>query len=152
MVQRKQRNSTWDCPHIAQQITLAFGTEINKDMVRRILAAHYRLDPNLGTRDSQVFEFCGWPANGNSGDAVQQYRATFPVFILQITSAGVGSKAPPRLAPPSVPCRCKWPDGAPAQGRDLPRICFLSYLSHSLLSRFDDDLQSGPHITIRILL
>jgi putative transposase len=46
VVQKKQRNPTWGCPRIAQQIALAFGIEINKDMVRRILAAHYRPDPN----------------------------------------------------------------------------------------------------------
>jgi transposase len=36
VVQMKQRNRTWGCPRIAQQIALAFGIEINKDMVRRI--------------------------------------------------------------------------------------------------------------------
>jgi putative transposase len=40
----KQRNPSWGCPRIAQQIALAFGIEINKDMVRRALAAHYRPD------------------------------------------------------------------------------------------------------------
>jgi putative transposase len=38
----KQRNPTWGCPRIAGQINLAFGTCINKDVVRRILAAYYR--------------------------------------------------------------------------------------------------------------
>ena len=42
----KQRNPAWGCPRIAQQIALAFGIEIDKDMVRRILGAHYRPDPN----------------------------------------------------------------------------------------------------------
>jgi hypothetical protein len=37
----KRRNPTWGCPRIAQQITLAFGIPINKDVVRRILAARY---------------------------------------------------------------------------------------------------------------
>ena len=46
VVQMKQRNPAWGCPRIAQQIALAFGIEIDKDMVRRILGAHYRLDPN----------------------------------------------------------------------------------------------------------
>ncbi len=46
VVQMKQRNPAWGCPRIAQQITLAFGLEINKDMVRRILAAYYRPDSN----------------------------------------------------------------------------------------------------------
>jgi hypothetical protein len=29
---------------IAQQIALAFGVEIDKDVVRRILSAHYRME------------------------------------------------------------------------------------------------------------
>ena len=39
VVQMKQRNPRWGCPRIAQQITLAFGIEIDKDVVRRILAS-----------------------------------------------------------------------------------------------------------------
>ena len=42
VVQMKQRNPTWGCPRIAQQIALAFGIEMNKDVVRRILAARYQ--------------------------------------------------------------------------------------------------------------
>jgi len=38
----KRRNSSWGCPRIAEQIALAFGVEIDKDTVRRILNAHYR--------------------------------------------------------------------------------------------------------------
>jgi putative transposase len=45
IVQIKRRNPTWGCPRIAQQITLAFGAEIDKDVVRRVLAARYRPDP-----------------------------------------------------------------------------------------------------------
>ena len=37
----KQRNPRWGCPRIARQIQLAFRIPINKDVVRRILAAHY---------------------------------------------------------------------------------------------------------------
>jgi putative transposase len=42
VVAMKHRNPRWGCPRIAQQIALAFGVEIDKDVVRRILAAHYR--------------------------------------------------------------------------------------------------------------
>jgi hypothetical protein len=42
----KQRNSTWGCPRIAQQIALAFEIHINKDVVRRILAARYQPEPD----------------------------------------------------------------------------------------------------------
>ena len=38
----KQRNPNWGCPRIAQQIALAFHIPIDKDVVRRILAHHYR--------------------------------------------------------------------------------------------------------------
>src|SRR5215472_3825110 len=40
VVDMKRRNPTWGCPQIADQINLAFGTSINKDVVRRILARH----------------------------------------------------------------------------------------------------------------
>jgi hypothetical protein len=46
VVQMKQRNPTWGCPRIAQQIALAFDIPINKDVVRRILAAHYKPEPD----------------------------------------------------------------------------------------------------------
>ena len=42
VVQTKRRNPTWGCPRIAQQIALAFNIPIDKDIVRRILASHYR--------------------------------------------------------------------------------------------------------------
>jgi hypothetical protein len=44
----KQRNPTWGCPRIAQQVTLVFGVEIDKDVVRRILAVHFRPVPGIG--------------------------------------------------------------------------------------------------------
>src|SRR6516164_5383493 len=42
VVEMKRRNRTWGCRRIAQQIALAFGVDIDKDMVRRILAVHFR--------------------------------------------------------------------------------------------------------------
>ena len=42
VVEMKQRNPNCGCPRIAQQIALAFHIPINKDVVRRILAHHYR--------------------------------------------------------------------------------------------------------------
>ena len=48
VVEMKHRNPTWGCPHIADQINLAFGTSIDKDVVRRILAHHYRPMPTEG--------------------------------------------------------------------------------------------------------
>ena len=38
----KDRNPHFGCVRIAQQITRVFGVEIDKDVVRRVLARHYR--------------------------------------------------------------------------------------------------------------
>ena len=46
VVDMKQRNPTWGSPRIAEQIAVAFGIPINKDVVRRILAARYRPAPD----------------------------------------------------------------------------------------------------------
>jgi len=48
VVAMKRRNPKWGCPRIAQQIALAFGIEIDKDVVRRILSVHYRPQPDSG--------------------------------------------------------------------------------------------------------
>ena len=42
IVETKRRNPSWGCPRIAQQLALAFGVSIDKDIVRRVLAKHYR--------------------------------------------------------------------------------------------------------------
>jgi len=41
VVEMKQRNPNWGCPRIAQQIAVVFHIQIDKDVVRRILAHHY---------------------------------------------------------------------------------------------------------------
>jgi hypothetical protein len=41
IVSMKQRNPRFGCPRIAQQINLAFGLDLDKDTVRRVLATHY---------------------------------------------------------------------------------------------------------------
>src|ERR1700681_1591002 len=46
VVDMKRRNPTWGCPRIAQQIALAFGIPMSKDVVRRILAVRYRPQPD----------------------------------------------------------------------------------------------------------
>ena len=44
----KQRNPRFGCPRIAQQINLTFGLDLDKDIVRRVLATHYKPDPGGG--------------------------------------------------------------------------------------------------------
>jgi hypothetical protein len=46
IVDTKQRNPSGGCPRIAQQLALAFGVSIDKDIVRRVLATHYRPKPD----------------------------------------------------------------------------------------------------------
>ena len=48
IVELKQRNPRFGCPRIAQQINKAFGLNIDKDVVRRVLAKHYRPEPYDG--------------------------------------------------------------------------------------------------------
>src|SRR5436309_6184486 len=48
VVEMKQRNPSWGCPRIAQQIALAFQIQIDKDVVRRILAHHHRPGQDSG--------------------------------------------------------------------------------------------------------
>jgi transposase InsO family protein len=45
IVELKRRNPRFGCVRIAQQISHAFGIEIHKDVVRRVLAKHYRPAP-----------------------------------------------------------------------------------------------------------
>jgi len=40
----KRRNPRFGCPKIAQHLAKAFGIALDKDVVRRVLAAHYRPD------------------------------------------------------------------------------------------------------------
>ncbi len=49
IVELKQRNPRYGCPRIAQLISTVFGIDIDKDVVRRVLAKYY------------------WPSGGGSG-------------------------------------------------------------------------------------
>jgi putative transposase len=46
IVAMKQRNPRYGFPGIVQQINLAFGLDLGKDTVRRVLDAHYKPDPS----------------------------------------------------------------------------------------------------------
>ena len=46
IVEMKRRNPRYGCLRIAQQINLGFDLDLDKDTVRRVLATHYRPDPN----------------------------------------------------------------------------------------------------------
>jgi putative transposase len=57
IVEMKRRNPTWGCRRIAQRVSRAFGVEVDKDVVRRILAAHFRPEP--GNSDPSWLTFLG---------------------------------------------------------------------------------------------
>jgi len=46
IVEMKRRNPRYGCPKIAEQITKLFGIDIDKDVVRRVLAKHYHPSPD----------------------------------------------------------------------------------------------------------
>jgi len=48
IVEMKRRNPRYGCPKIAEQISKLFGIEIDKDIVRRVLAKHYHPDTDGG--------------------------------------------------------------------------------------------------------
>jgi transposase InsO family protein len=48
----KRRNPKFGCVRIAEQISHAFGLQIDKDVVRRVLAQHYRPDGSGGNGPS----------------------------------------------------------------------------------------------------
>ncbi len=58
IVEMKRRNPTFGCLRIAQQISHAFGIEIDKDVVRRVLAKHYR-PRDCGTNGPSWLTFIG---------------------------------------------------------------------------------------------
>ncbi len=47
IVEMKRRNRSFGYQRIADQISLIFAIEIDKDVVRRVLAGHYRPEPRL---------------------------------------------------------------------------------------------------------
>jgi hypothetical protein len=57
VVEMKRRNCTWGCKRIAQQMALAFGIDIDKDVVRRILAIHFH--PEAGPGGPSWLSFIG---------------------------------------------------------------------------------------------
>ena len=58
IVEMKRRNPRFGCVRIAQQIAHAFGVEIDKDVVRRVLAKYYR-PGDSGTHGPSWLTFIG---------------------------------------------------------------------------------------------
>ena len=63
IVELKRRNPKFGCVRIAQQISHAFGVNIDKDLVRRVLAKHYR-PGDSGTNGPSWLTFIGHLKDG----------------------------------------------------------------------------------------
>src|SRR6266852_4708029 len=63
IVELKGRNPKFGCVRIAQQISHAFRVDIDKDVVRRVLAMHYRLG-DRGTHGPSWLTFIGHLKDG----------------------------------------------------------------------------------------
>ena len=57
IIELKNRNPRFGAPRIAEQINLAFGTDIDKDVVRRVLENHYK--PTSGNDGPSWLTFLG---------------------------------------------------------------------------------------------
>jgi transposase InsO family protein len=57
IVEMKRRNTSFGYQRIADQISLVFGIEVEKDLVRRVLAKHYRPEP--GSKGPSWLTFLG---------------------------------------------------------------------------------------------
>lgn len=57
IVEMKLRNPRFGCRRIAQQLSYIFSIDIDKDVVRRVLAAHYRPEP--GSQGPSWLSFLG---------------------------------------------------------------------------------------------
>src|SRR6266581_4386843 len=93
VVQMKQRNPTWGCPRIAQQIALAFDIPIDKDVVRRILASHYRPEQDSGL-PATCFASATWDdrANQLSEEIARSSDAVLKRLVIRLQD---GLREPP---------------------------------------------------------
>ena len=57
IIEMKRRNQRFGCRRIAQQLSFIFGVEIDKDVVRRVLARRYRPEP--GSQGPSWLTFLG---------------------------------------------------------------------------------------------
>ena len=71
IVELKRRNPRFGCLRIAQQINQAFGLDIDKDVVRRILAKHYQPRPGPGDRGPSWLTFLGHTKDRIKGDRLK---------------------------------------------------------------------------------
>jgi transposase InsO family protein len=99
IVEMKRRNPKFGCIRIAQQISHAFGLDLNKDVVRRVLAKHYR-PGGCGTNGPSWLTLIGhakdslWSADLFRGESIllrsHWVMLVMDVFTRRIIGFGVG--------------------------------------------------------------
>ena len=118
VVDMKQRNPSWGCPRIAQQMSLAFGISIDKDVVRRILAGRYQPTPDsAGPSWLTVF--------GHAKDSLWSldlFRCESAILSLSI-SPSESRKACARVGDASASLHLGSPTGLPRPRPRKARCC-----------------------------
>jgi len=86
IVELKRRNTRFGCPRIAQQINKSFGLKIDKDVVRRVLAKHYR--PEHYDSGPSWLTFFRHMAERLWSIAPYQRRSILPTFLSSLRAIG----------------------------------------------------------------
>ena len=147
IVDMKRRNPRWGCPRIAQQIALAFAVDIDKDVVRRVLATHSRPAPHAGGPSWLTFL-------GHAKDSLWSIDLPFRMTSSRAavrTSAPPGSDVgcwPPR-SPPTERARKPWEEDMTTRLLTLRDVMHITALSRSTVyalmteSRFRKPIRIG---------
>jgi putative transposase len=128
VVEMKRRNPNWGCPRIAQQIALAFGIEIDKDMVRRILSVHYR--PDLHSQGPSWLTFLGhlkdslWSCDLFRCESATLRTHWILVVMDQFTRRIIGFGVHPGIVDGAALCRMFL---RAIQGQRLPKYLSFDY-------------------------
>ena len=110
IVEMKRRSPRFGCRRIAQQIALLFGVEIDKDVVRRVLAKHCR--PTGGSGGPSWLTFLGhakdslWSVDLFRCESLTLKNHWVMVVMDQFTRRIIGFAVRPRgaMVPPCAEC------------------------------------------------
>ena len=111
IVELKRRNPRFGCVRIAPQIAHAFGTELDKDVVRRVLAKHYR-PGDSGTGGPSWLTFIAratdslWSADLFRCESILP-RSHWVLLVMDVFTAAslvLASSVDPSTASPYVGC------------------------------------------------
>ncbi len=116
IVELKTRNPRFGCPRIARIISQTFGVDIDRNVVRRILAKHYR--PSSGETGPSWLSFIGHTMD--SLWSVDLFRCE-SIVLLELLACGDGPVHPPHDRTRRVPRSGRWAQPLPHVERRHPR-------------------------------